>query len=65
MGKDLKETGKGNLFVVFGEPDIEIINQTDSKGKTSGKISVKIIGVDIFYPNTGQIRSDNADGIAC
>ena len=65
MGKDLKETCKGNLFVVFGEPDIEIINQTDAKGKDLGKISVKIKGVDVFYPNTGEIRSDNADGIAC
>ena len=26
---------------------------------------VKINGVDVFHPNTGEIRSDNADGIAC
>ena len=26
---------------------------------------VKVNGVDVFHPNTGEIRSDNADGIAC
>ena len=25
MADDLKNTGKGNLFVIFGEPDIEIL----------------------------------------
>ncbi len=26
---------------------------------------VTVHGVDVFHPNTGEIRSDNADGIAC
>ena len=65
MGKELKNNGKGNLFVVFGESDIVINHLNDKKGNDSGKISVKIRGVDVFYPNTGEIRSDNADGIAC
>ena len=59
MAGDLKNTGKGNLFVVFGEPDIAILDESE------GQIQVKIIGVDVFHPNTGEIRSDNADGIAC
>ena len=59
MADDLKNTGKGNLFVIFGEPDIDILN-ADSE-----KIQVKVNGVDVFHPNTGEIRSDNADGIAC
>ncbi|MGE3727292.1 MAG: site-specific DNA-methyltransferase, partial [Candidatus Sericytochromatia bacterium] len=59
MGKDLKNTGKGNLFVIFGEPDIEMIEA----GKD--KIQVKINGVDVFHPNTGEVRSDGAEGIAC
>jgi adenine-specific DNA-methyltransferase len=59
MSKDLKNTGKGNLFVIFGEPDIQII---DAPG---GKVQVKIVGVDVFHPNTGEVRSDGADGIAC
>jgi adenine-specific DNA-methyltransferase len=59
MSDDLKNTGKGNLFVIFGEPDIDIL-----KGK-DGKIQVKVNGVDVFHPNTGEVRSDGADGIAC
>jgi len=59
MADDLKNTGKGNLFVIFGEPDIEIL---PVKG---GQIQVKVNGVDVFHPNTGEVRSDGADGIAC
>ena len=64
MAGDLKNTGKGNLFVIFGEPDIEIIPvQTD--GTESDQIQVRVNGVDVFHPNTGEIRSDGPDGIAC
>ena len=59
MASDLKNTGKGNLFVIFGEPDIDILDAEDSQ------IQVKVNGVDVFHPNTGEIRSDSADGIAC
>jgi adenine-specific DNA-methyltransferase len=59
MSDDLKNTGKGNLFVIFGEPDITILPEKDSK------LRVKINGVDVFHPNTGEVRSDGADGIAC
>ncbi len=59
MADDLKNTGKGNLFVIFGEPDIDILNAKD------GQVQVKVNGVDVFHPNTGEVRSDNADGIAC
>ena len=59
MANDLKNTGKGNLFVIFGEPDIDILDTEN------GQVRVKINGVDVFHPNTGEIRSDNADGIAC
>ena len=65
MGEELKANGKGNLFVVFGEPDISILQETDANGTETGNIKVQINGVDVFYPNTGEIRSDNADGIAC
>ena len=56
---DLANTGKGNLFVIFGEPDIDIL---EDGGDT---IRVRINGVDVFHPNTGEVRSDGADGIAC
>ena len=58
MAGDLKNTNKGNLFVIFGEPDIEII-------PVSEMIQVRVRGVDVFHPNTGEIRSDDTDGIAC
>ena len=59
MADDLKNTGKGNLFVIFGEPDIDIL-EVDSD-----HIRVRINGVDVFHPNTGEVRSDGPDGIAC
>ncbi len=59
MADDLKNTGKGNLFVIFGEPDIDILDAEDRQ------IQVKINGVDVFHPNTGEVRSDGAEGIAC
>ncbi len=60
MGDELlKKTGAGNLFMVFGEPDVEITRQTD------GQIVVEINGVDVYDPTTGQIRSASTDDIAC
>jgi adenine-specific DNA-methyltransferase len=59
MAADLKNTGKGNLFVIFGEPDIEILNVAD------GKMQVKVRGVDVFHPSTGEVRSNGPDEIAC
>jgi len=59
MSEDLKNTGKGNLFVIFGEPDITLLTEKD------GKLRVKVNGVDVFKPQTGEVISDGADGIAC
>ncbi|SFR78341.1 adenine-specific DNA-methyltransferase [Marinobacter daqiaonensis] len=59
MADNLKNTGKGNLFVIFGEPDIDILDADDDK------IQVKVNGVDVFKPQTGEVVSDSADGIAC
>ncbi len=59
MADELKNTGKGNLFVIFGEPDIELIRETD------GKLRIKVKGVDVFKPQTGEVVSHGADGIAC
>lgn len=59
MAEDLKNTGKGNLFVIFGEPDIDLIPVgTD-------RVQVKVSGVDVFKPQTGEVISDGKDGIAC
>ncbi len=60
MGDELlKKTGAGNLFMVFGEPDVEI------KKQKSGQIVAEIKGVDVYDPTTGQIRSASTDDIAC
>ena len=59
MATDLKNTGHGNLFVIFGEPDISI---TDVEGD---RIVVKINGVDVFKPSTGEVVSSGPEGIAC
>jgi adenine-specific DNA-methyltransferase len=58
MAKDLKATGHGNLFVVFGEPDIQIEKLPD------GMLRVAIKGVDVFKPQTGEVVSEGRDGIA-
>jgi adenine-specific DNA-methyltransferase len=77
MAEDLKNTGKGNLFVIFGEPDVDVLDaQGNSIRRYDGKrdvidlppggdLVVKIRGVDVFDPGTGEVRSDGADGIAC
>ncbi|NID15691.1 site-specific DNA-methyltransferase [Luteibacter yeojuensis] len=77
MAEDLKNTGKGNLFVIFGEPDVDVL---DTQGRSirrydgkrdvidvpaDGQLVVKINGVDVFHPSTGEVRSDDAEGIAC
>jgi len=57
MGEDLKKTGAGNLFTVFGEPDIEV-------AKDGEQLRVILHGVDVYDPNTGEIRSNETDQIA-
>jgi adenine-specific DNA-methyltransferase len=59
MADELKKTGSGNLFVIFGEPDVDIATLDD------GQLLVTIEGVDIFHPQTGEITSAGPEGIAC
>ncbi|MBS1819103.1 MAG: site-specific DNA-methyltransferase [Acidobacteria bacterium] len=61
MGDELlKKTGAGNLFMVFGEPDITITTEG-----TDGYLTVEVKGVDVYDPTTGQIRNSSTDDIAC
>ena len=53
-----KNTGAGNLFMVFGEPDVEV-------KKKGNDLTVEIKGVDVYDPTTGQIRNASTDDIAC
>jgi adenine-specific DNA-methyltransferase len=55
----LKKTGAGNLFTVFGEPDVEVRPADD------GQLVVEIRGLDIYDPTTGELRSSSVDDIAC
>jgi adenine-specific DNA-methyltransferase len=60
MGDELlKKTGAGNLFMVFGEPDLKI------KKIKGGQITIEVKGVDVYDPTTGQLRSHSTDDIAC
>ena len=56
MASELRNTGSGNLFVIFGEPDIDVLNCDD------GQVQVRVNGVDVFHPNTGEVRSDGPGG---
>lgn len=58
MGEELKKTGSGNLFTVFGEPDLEVRQAED------GKFVAEIRGVDVYDPTTGEIRASTTDQIA-
>ncbi len=61
MGEELlKKTGAGNLFMVFGEPDVRIEGQDKS-----GDLIVHLDGLDVYDPTTGAIRSHSTDDIAC
>ena len=61
MGDELlKKTGAGNLFMVFGEPDVDI-----KQGRRTASSIVEIKGVDVYDPTTGEIRSSSTDDIAC
>ena len=59
MAPELRSKKSDALFVVFGEPEIELHPEDD------GRWRVELLGVDVYDPNTGRVRSDNADGIAC
>ncbi len=60
MAEDLKNTGRGNLFVVFGEPDLIVEAVPDQPDH----VRIRIIGVDVFDPQTGDIRSGDTKSIA-
>lgn len=61
MGDRLKTADQGNLFVVFGEPDVKLRKRKD------GLLEIEIIGLDIFNPNTGELKPSGKveDDVAC
>jgi adenine-specific DNA-methyltransferase len=60
MGDELlKKTGSGNLFMIFGEPDLEVTRDAEQN------VVVEIRGVDVYDPTTGEVRQSSTDDIAC
>ncbi|MGH3887452.1 MAG: site-specific DNA-methyltransferase [Pseudonocardiaceae bacterium] len=53
----LKKTGTANLFTIFGEPDVRI-------RRTEEGVVVELMGVDVYDPTTGIIRSNDTSEIA-
>ncbi len=64
MADDFRKTNAANLFVIFGEPDIDIETATGPDGEPDWR-RVRIKGVDVFDPSSGEVRSDGPEGIAC
>ena len=78
MGDELlKKTGAGNLFMVFGELDMEVRKVGERPREPlptrtlrlarscTNDLVVEIKGVDVYDPTTGQIRNSSTDDIAC
>jgi adenine-specific DNA-methyltransferase len=60
MGDELlKKTGSGNLFMIFGEPDIDV------RSVAGDKVTVEVRGIDVYDPTTGALRSSSVGDIAC
>jgi adenine-specific DNA-methyltransferase len=57
--KLLRKTSAANLFMVFGEPDLDVITNDD------GTISIEIRGLDVYDPSTKEVRPSSTDEIAC
>lgn len=56
---ELKPEKDANLFVVFGEPDIELHEVENNM------LEVEILGIDIFNPKTGEVKTSDTTDIAC
>lgn len=57
MGEELKKTGAGNLFTVFGEPDLALRS-------VGSQWEVEVRGIDVYDPTSGEVRSNSSKEIA-
>ncbi|EPD85155.1 hypothetical protein HMPREF1529_01770 [Microbacterium sp. oral taxon 186 str. F0373] len=57
MGNELKKTGKGNLFTVFGEPDLDL-------REAGAQWEIEVRGIDVYDPTSGEVRSNSIKEIA-
>ncbi len=60
MGEDLlKKTRTGNLFTIFGQPDVDI------RRVGEGQLQVEIRGLDTYNPTNGEVVPQSTADIAC
>ena len=55
----LKKSGAANLFMVFGEPDLDVNTLAD------GRVQVELRGLDVYDPTTQELRNNSTDQVAC
>jgi adenine-specific DNA-methyltransferase len=65
MGDLLKKSGSANLFMVFGEPDVDVRRVKAKEKGQPDQVVVEIKGLDVYDPTTGEVRSSSTDDIAC
>ena len=57
MAEDLRRDKNANLFMVIGEPDVKVTED-------EGRITVQVRGLDVFRPQTGELRAGDTKDIA-
>ena len=58
VGDLLKTSRASQLFTVFGSPDVKLEKQKD------GTYTVRLLGVDIYDPNTGELQQSRGEDVA-
>ncbi|MCS7241005.1 MAG: hypothetical protein NZ651_07165, partial [Candidatus Bipolaricaulota bacterium] len=58
VGDLLKTTRASQIFTVFGQPDVRVEKRDD------GTYVVKLLGVDIYDPLTGEVHSARGEDVA-
>ena len=58
VGDLLKTSRASQLFTVFGSPDVKLDKQKD------GSLIVRLLGVDIYDPNTGELHQSRGQDVA-
>jgi adenine-specific DNA-methyltransferase len=58
VGDLLKTTRASQIFTAFGQPDVKVEAQKD------GTYLVRLLGVDIYDPITGEVHSESGDRVA-
>jgi adenine-specific DNA-methyltransferase len=58
VGDLLKTSRASQLFTVFGSPDVKLEKQKD------GSYVARLLGVDIYDPNTGELRQSRGEDVA-